>query len=172
MTEYGTLTYDTQEEGNQVSEGQTEAVTKKRKKTQKELEDQLEKAQTRLDALKAQLRQKEKEKRARDNKTARSKRNHALMVIGGMVEKHLPDQSWTNTDWDMLARCLDINHDQLAGCRAEALEPVEAAHRLKAWERDQRTVKTSGRHAAESEQPTQYDYQEWHVPENNEQGGW
>lgn len=85
------------------------------------LQKQQEQIQNRIKAEKAKL-----------SSQNRKARNHALMVLGGMVEQYA---DWKTIDWDKLAAWLKQYAYKIAECTQEELEPKQAADRLRAWEK-------------------------------------
>ena len=65
----------------------------------------------------------------------RKARNHALMVIGGLVVQHAPDGDWKQIDMDALAAWIDRYGYKITECKAEGLPTADAAKRMRAWER-------------------------------------
>lgn len=101
-----------------------------------------------LERRQAQLQNQIRDKRRALAADERKARNHALMVIGGLVERRLPDSDWKCADWDALESVLSHNADVFAQCGADALPTKEAAARLREWERAQRTASRGGTAAA------------------------
>ena len=94
----------------------------------------LEELERRQTQIQNQIRDKKRALAADERKA----RNHALMVIGGLVERRLPNSDWKCADWGALESVLSYNADVFAQCGADALPTKEAAARLRAWERSRR----------------------------------
>lgn len=86
-----------------------------------------------LEQKQTQIQNQIKAEKRRLSSENRKARNHALMVIGGLVEAQIGD--WREIDWDKLALFLKRNNQALQTVKGEKLETREAAERLRAWER-------------------------------------
>lgn len=91
--------------------------------------DRLEK----LEKQRQQLDAKIKAEKLKVGKEERKARNHAAMVIGGLVLTHF--DSWKCVDWDKLAVYLNTYGYKISECVTEPLETKDAAARLREWER-------------------------------------
>lgn len=100
----------------------------------------LEELERRREQLQNQIRDKKRAMAADERKA----RNHALMVMGGLVERRLPDSDWKRADWNALESVLSYNADVFAQCGADALPTKEAAARLREWEKEQRQKQHGG----------------------------
>lgn len=85
-----------------------------------------------------QLKERRKAALRQENKQNRSRRNHAMITAGGLVES-LFDNKWTEIGYGKLAAYLKHHKDEIvAECRVENLSPKDADKRLRDWERRKR----------------------------------
>lgn len=75
---------------------------------------------------------------AKQRAQKRKNRDHALMVIGGLVLSYGYGGDWTCVDWDKLSGYLQKYGYKIAECKSEKLDPIEAGKRLREWEAAQR----------------------------------
>lgn len=110
---------------------------------------------TRLEKLELQRAQIEARIKAEKQKASaaeRKARNHALMVIGGLVVSHAAEGDWKRIDMNALAAWLDkYGYKVEKDCFAKPLPTKEAANRLRLWERGEE-VNFEGDDAAEVQQ--------------------
>lgn len=90
----------------------------------------LEELERRQKQIAEQIRNKKRALAAQERKA----RNHALMVMGGLVAQHAPGGDWKRVDWDRLAAWIDRYGYKITECEAEALPTDEAYKRLREWE--------------------------------------
>lgn len=91
----------------------------------------------------AELEERLRAAKAKQAAGERKARNHALMVMGGLVESHVPG-GWRAVDWDALAAWLAAHDGELAGLTQEREDASDALARLRGWERRGRAAKASG----------------------------
>lgn len=97
---------------------------------------QLEAEQEKLAEAQKQLAEQLKKRRAMDAAAQRKQRNHALVVIGALVEQHFLGGDWTTLDPNRLARYLhQYSAAGTQACQGEKLDPDEANRRIRDWER-------------------------------------
>ncbi|MCI6275044.1 MAG: hypothetical protein MR415_11380 [Coriobacteriaceae bacterium] len=94
----------------------------------------LEQLEARQKQIQIQIQKKKRALAAEERKA----RNHALMVAGGLLMQHAPGGDWKRVDWDSLAGWIDRYGYKITECEAEGLPTVDAAKRLRAWERKDR----------------------------------
>lgn len=90
----------------------------------------LEKMEKQLEQLQNRIRA-EKQKRSEKERKAR---NHAMMVLGGMVAKRL-DNDWKSLDFEKLDAWLEKYAYKIQECTCDELSLTEAKERLRNWER-------------------------------------
>lgn len=96
-----------------------------------------------LERRRAQIQNQIRDKKRALAADERKARNHALMVIGGLVERQVPLGDWKSIDWDALAQVISFNGDVFSQCGADSLPTKEAAARLRDWERSRREARNA-----------------------------
>ena len=104
-----------------------------------------------LELQKAQLEARIKAEKQKAGTAERKARNHALMVIGGLVVSHAAGCDWKLIDMNALAAWLDkYGYKIEKDCFAKPLPTKAAADRLRMWERGEK-VDFEGEGAAEEQ---------------------
>lgn len=93
---------------------------------------------SKIEDIEAQIARLQERKRDVQRKMAeeeRKGRNHACMVLGGMMLACFPD-GWASVDFKGLDGIIKKNASVFSAKRCEALPTAEASKRLRQWERD------------------------------------
>ena len=101
-----------------------------------------------IESLERKIKQnKEKlaELKAKERSQDRTRRNHALYVVGGLVESYFDD--WTEIGLGRLKAFLDAHVAELDGCKAERIDTKAAAARVRKWEENEREEKKKAKSA-------------------------
>lgn len=117
-----------------------------RARTADEIDAQIE----RLKERERQLRAQKQALRQREGAKERKQRNHALMVYGAMVERHIGGGDWTRLDPQAVSAYL-ARFGKSAPARECAGEPrpaAEANEAVRAWERTGREARKTDAAAA------------------------
>lgn len=108
----------------------------------------VEQLEARRDELTRRIREARRAEAARE----RSARNHALIVLGSIVESHVPG-GWTAVDWDAMAMLAGQLDDAIARCSHDPLPAEQAGEELRAWERGRAARGRGGAAAADGRRP-------------------
>lgn len=90
-----------------------------------------------LDAEIAALKAKRHAAVVAESRAERKARDHALIVLGGMIEACYPD-GWRSVDYERVSRAVEKSRDAFAKMCWDTLPTPEATARLRDWERGQR----------------------------------
>ena len=83
--------------------------------------------------------EKMKAAKAKESAKDRKRRDHAMMVLGGLVEAHF--DGWTEIGFGMFADFLSRHESELSACKVEKLNSKEADERLREWSKKERAMK-------------------------------
>ena len=83
--------------------------------------------------------EKMKAAKAKENAKDRKRRDHAMMVLGGLVESHF--DGWNEIGFGMFADFLSKHENELLVCKVEKLNSKEADERLREWSKKERAMK-------------------------------
>jgi hypothetical protein len=96
-----------------------------------------------LEARKRELERRIAAAKRHEAEAERKARNHALIIMGTMVERCFPN-GWESVDWSELERYFEHYGYAVGRCASEPLDTKGATSRLREWERSHREGEQGG----------------------------